>query len=100
MDDHRMQETATLPPATAVIGLVNAHFGARAVHVAAEVGLADALGVDEVLDAQAPSQGEPAAIQVQFDGSCEFCTPTGCSPVKGDYWRHNAASAVLRSDHP
>ena len=94
-----MIDTVTLPPTTAVIGLVNSHLGARAVHVAAEVGLADALGADEVLDADTIAARigcDPGAVGRLL----RALHAHGLFTRNGGGWQHNEASRVLRSGHP
>ena len=89
-----MEDLVTVPPVTAVISLVNAHFGARALHVAAEVGLADALDLDEALDATtiAGRVGcDPGAVRPVL----RALHAHGLFTREGGRWRHNATSAAV-----
>ena len=94
-----MNDLATASPVTAVLGLAGAHFGARALHIAAEVGVADALGVDEAVDAAtiaARIECHPGAIGRVLRALAAH----GLFATEGGVWRHNEASVMLRADHP
>jgi hypothetical protein len=94
-----MTTVQSAPAFMAVVDLSNAHFAARALHVAAELGIADALGVDEVLDASViaeRSRCQPSAVERVLRALYAH----GVFVRDGDMWRHNEASAHLRRDHP
>jgi hypothetical protein len=85
-------------PAEAILGLSTAYWASRCLHVAAEIGVADALG-DEPQTAEALA----AALAVKADplGRVVRCLSNhGIFEVRDGMIGHNDASRLLRTDGP
>lgn len=91
-------DDATVPPAQAVWGLINAHAVARCMHVVAEAGVADALD-----HAPVPMATLATRTGVDADALHRMLRLLAAHGVfaKGDGgYAHTPASELLRSDHP
>src|SRR5215203_2515786 len=95
-----MTDTATLAdPVREIVHLANAVAASHALHVVADLGVADALGPDEEVAAAQLAQrcgSHPDAMHrvlrlLEIHGV--FRSEQGC-------WSHTPGSVVLRSDHP
>lgn len=87
-----------MPPEAAFFLLSCGHFAARCCHVAAELGIADALGDDVVpledLAAKVGAHPDPLARVMRL------LSAHGVFEQRGGGWANTALSSSLREDHP
>jgi hypothetical protein len=83
-------------PAEAILGLSTAYWASRCLHVAAELGVADALGEEPQT---APALAAALGVKADPLGRVLRClTNHGVFEMAADRFAHNAASRLLRSD--
>lgn len=94
-----MSDTPNVEPVRTILGMTNAVAWSRAVHVVAELGVADTLGLEE----ESPVATMAARCGCDADALHRLLRLLECHGVfasERDCWSHTPASAVLRSDHP
>ena len=95
---HLGRSTAAADPGVKVMSLAIAYWSSRCLHVAADLGVADALG-DEPQTAEALAGGLGVQPQALHRIMRNLATH-GVFEMKGDRFSHNDASRYLRTDAP
>src|SRR5262249_24120771 len=93
-----MSET-TIDPIRTILAMTNAVAWSRAVHVVAELGVADAIGFED----EVPVDSIAAHCGCDADALhrvLRLLEHHGVFASERDCWSHTPSSAVLRSDHP